>query len=76
MDFEKSFADFIDRHEYDQAENALFSMIRIAFKSGWLAAGGDAPPPRKVIELVRPHREIPLEEHPDFIKTDIEIKPE
>ena len=33
-DFERAFADFIDRREYDQAENALFSMVRIAFKAG------------------------------------------
>ena len=25
-DFEKAFSDFIDRREYDQAENALFAM--------------------------------------------------
>ena len=25
-DFEKAFGDFLDRREYDQAENALFAM--------------------------------------------------
>lgn len=30
--FEQAFSDFLDRHEYDQAENALFSMVRIAFR--------------------------------------------
>lgn len=70
-DFEKAFGDFIDRREYDQAESALFSMVRISFKAGWLAAGGKAPIPQKVIELVRPHRVIPLEGHPDSIETDI-----
>lgn len=73
-DFEKSFSDFIDRREYDQAESALFSMIRISFKAGWLAAGGKAPQPQKVIELIRPQRIIPLEEHSDSIETDITIK--
>jgi len=39
-DFEKAFGDFMERREYDQAENALFAMVRIAFTAGWLAAGG------------------------------------
>lgn len=71
-DFEKDFDDFIDRREYDQAENALFSMVRIAFKAGWLAAGGNPPKPQKVYELIRPHREIPLENDPDSIETDMQ----
>ena len=65
-DFEHAFGDFLDRREYDQAENALFSMVRIAFLAGWKAAGGDAPAPQKVIRLV--HREeIPR----DGIETDL-----
>lgn len=52
-DFEKAFGDFIDRIEYDEAENALFSIVRIAFLAGWKAAGGEAPPPQKVFELYR-----------------------
>ena len=54
--FEKAFSDFLDRREYDQAENALFSMVRIAFLAGWKAAGGEAPPPQKVLRLV--HKEV------------------
>lgn len=54
-DFEKSFSDFIDRREYDQAENALFAMVRISFLAGWKAAGGDPPPPQKIVTLM--HRE-------------------
>lgn len=50
--FEKVFADFIDRREYDQAQNALFDMVRISFKAGWQAAGGNPPEPQRVIELV------------------------
>ena len=34
VDFDKAFDDFLDRHEYDQAENALFAMVRIAFLAG------------------------------------------
>lgn len=75
-DFEKSFSDFLDRKEYDRAENALFSMVRIAYKAGWLAAGGSAPPPQKVVELVRPNRVIPLEDDADSIETDIQIPKE
>lgn len=41
--FEKAFSDFIDRKEYDEAEEALFLIIRAAFKAGWIAAGGELP---------------------------------
>ena len=70
-DFEKSFSDFLERREYDQAESALFSMVRISYKAGWLAAGGKAPPPRPVIEITRIARTIPLEDNPHSIETDI-----
>jgi len=32
--FEKAFGDFIDCHEYDEAQSALFDMIHISFKAG------------------------------------------
>ena len=51
-DFEKAFSDFLDRREYDQAENALFDMVRISFLAGWKAAGGDPPKPQKVFTLM------------------------
>lgn len=51
-DFEKAFSDFLDRHEYDQAENALFAMVRISFLAGWKAAGGDPPKPQKIFTLI------------------------
>ena len=50
-DFEKAFSDFLDRREYDQAENALFDMVRISFLAGWKAAGGDPPKPQKIITI-------------------------
>ena len=50
--FEKAFADFIDRREYDKAQNALFDMIRISFKAGWQAAGGNPPESQPVIQIV------------------------
>ena len=52
VDFEKAFSDFLDRREYDQAENALFDMVRISFLAGWKAAGGDPPKPQKVFTLM------------------------
>lgn len=52
VDFEKAFSDFLERREYDQAENALFSMVRISFLAGWKAAGGDPPKPQKILTLM------------------------
>lgn len=54
--FEQAFSDFLDRREYDQAENALFSMVRISFLAGWKAAGGETPPPQKLLRLV--HKDV------------------
>ncbi|HEX2937757.1 MAG TPA: hypothetical protein VHO66_02455 [Ruminiclostridium sp.] len=51
-DFEKAFNDFLERREYDEAENALFSMVRVAFIAGWKAAGGETPPPHKIFQIV------------------------
>ncbi len=52
-DFEEAFSNFLERKEYDEAENALFSMVRIAFLAGWKAAGGEPPSPQKLFELIR-----------------------
>ncbi len=51
-DFEKAFSDFIDRKEYDDAQNALMGMVRISFKAGWQAAGGDPPTPHPIFTIV------------------------
>ena len=64
--FEQAFSGFIDRREYDQAENALFAMVRIAFLAGWKAAGGDPPQPQRIFELV--HK---TDIDPSAIETDI-----
>lgn len=56
--------------EYDQAENALFSMVRIAYMAGWLAAGGEPPQAHKVIELQRIHKDVIVLAG---INTDIEV---
>ena len=52
IDFEKAFSDFLDRREYDEAESALFSMVRISFLAGWKAAGGEPPNPQKILTLI------------------------
>ncbi len=51
-DFEGAFSDFLERREYDEAESALFAMVRIAFLAGWKAAGGEPPEPQKIFELI------------------------
>lgn len=56
IDFEQAFGNFIDRCEYDKAENALFALVRSAFKSGWNTAGGKLPEPKAVVTLINPHK--------------------
>ena len=51
--YEKSFSDFLERKEFDQAQNALFEIVRAAFAAGWLAAGGEALKPQIIFEIVR-----------------------
>ena len=53
-EFEAAFDAFLDRHEYDDAESALFAIVRAAFTAGWLAAGGDAPQPERIFQLLDP----------------------
>jgi len=59
--FEKAFSDFIERHEYDEAQSALFDMIYISFKAGWESADGNPPEPQPVIRIIH---EMPDEEPP------------
>lgn len=53
-EFEEAFSNFLDRHEYDEAEHYLFSMVRLAFAAGWKAAGGEPPKAERVFELILP----------------------
>ena len=53
VDFEKSFSDYLDRSEYDEAEQALFSIVRTAYKAGWNAAGGFPPQPQKFLHIIK-----------------------
>ena len=40
-DFEKAFSDFLEYRGFDAVEEALFTLVRIAFKAGWTEAGGE-----------------------------------
>lgn len=42
-DFWAGFTDFLASGEYDDAENLLFDLLRLAYVSGWKAAGGADP---------------------------------
>ncbi len=46
-EFEKAFSDFQDSEESEQTHNAIFILVRLAFKAGWKAAGGEVPPERE-----------------------------
>ena len=39
-DFEAAFSAFLDRREYDELVQCLFTFVRAAFLAGWKAAGG------------------------------------
>ena len=51
-EFEEAFSNFLDRHEYDEAENYLFSMLRLAFAAGWQSAGGAPPQSERIFQLL------------------------
>ena len=51
-EFEEAFSNFLERREYDEAENYLFSMIRLAFSAGWQAAGGTPPKAERIFEVM------------------------
>ena len=57
-EFEKAFSEFLDRQAYDEAEAALFDVVRAAFLAGWKAAGGPTPIPRRILHLLEREGEI------------------
>ena len=57
QEFEEAFGNFLDRHEYDEAESALFGMVRTSFLAGWLAAGGAPPQSERIFQLMNLQRE-------------------
>lgn len=46
-EFEFAFSRFLESPAYDEAEDNLFSVVRMAFIAGWEAARGEAPEPRE-----------------------------
>ena len=50
-ELEEAFSAFLERHEYDEAENYLYSMIRLSFVAGW-TAGGDPPKAERLFEVI------------------------
>lgn len=52
-DFEKAFSDFWNAENMIRRPMPCFLWSVLPFIAGWKAAGGEPPPPQKVIELVR-----------------------
>ena len=50
--FEAAFGNFLERHEYDEMQQALFDLVRAAFLAGWSAAGGELPKAELVFILI------------------------
>lgn len=44
-DFEAAFSDYLDSSAGDEAEDALFTVMRSAFRAGWRAAEGPPTDP-------------------------------
>ena len=51
--FEAAFDAFLERREYDEAQQAQFALVRAAF----LAAGGDRPQQARLFEVLRPEKD-------------------
>ena len=51
--FELAFSNFLERQEYDDAEAALFSVVRAAFLAGWQAAGGKLPEKQDIVRILK-----------------------
>ena len=51
--FEAAFDAFLERREYDEAQQAQFALVRAA----WLAAGGDRPQQARLFEVLRPEKD-------------------
>ena len=64
-EFEAGFSSFLERHEYDEAQQSLFSIVRSAYTAGWLAAGGTPLQEQRLFQLIitppKPEHEPPAE---------------
>ena len=56
-DFEAAFSDYLDSRAGDEAEAALFTVMRSAFRAGWRAAESTSPNPAGT------HSSDPVERH-------------
>jgi len=52
-DFEAAFSCFLERRDYDEAANQMFTLARLAFAAGWQAAGGTPPQEEPIFTLLR-----------------------
>ena len=50
--FDRAWAEFLQKPEYDAAKEAVFAVTRAAFLAGWLAAGGDAPQEERLFQVL------------------------
>ena len=57
-EFEEAFSEFLDRQAYDEAESALFDVVRAAFLAGWKAPGGPTPIPPRILQLLEREGEV------------------
>ena len=55
-EFEAGFSSFLERHEYDEAQQSLFSIVRSAYTAGWLAAGGSPLQEQRLFQLIITHQ--------------------
>ena len=53
IDYEEAYGNFLERHEYDDVEAMIFSLVRAAFRAGWEAAGGTLPEPQPILRLMK-----------------------
>ena len=58
--FESCFDDFLDVREFEDAEEALFQLVRTAFSAGWIAAGGDPPDMCHMMDQTKYNKVIPF----------------
>ena len=55
-EYEEAFGRFLEQAEYDEAEDALFSLVRAAFQAGWMAAGGEENAAVRMFEVLQPEK--------------------
>ena len=51
-EYEAAFSAFLERHEYDEAAQAVYDLTSAAFLAGWMAAGGDLPQEERIFQVL------------------------